>query len=225
MSGSYPRKQVSTCPAYGCQSVSNYIEFSSERREFFPINSSRVLHNCYLCDSLGYCIFQERKWEEFSHLLWSCLGVTLQKRSSWHISTALMEALQIIHKSLKNENDDLAEVNLRFALQSILNFSWDFLHEIPDAQEKALSPSDNIKGLFLAANIRLLCSLVEKTSMEAGLGLLDDSSVYIKVTTLVYDLLAYCFSIYCRFNIGLSQYIRHKSLVSIHPISSFCKCN
>lgn len=148
------------------------------------------------------------------------------KKFNWDLPAALMEALQTIHKSLKNEDGDLAESNLRYALFSLRNVSWDFLHKMSDAQIGAPWTSSGIvddeqcmlqsNGLFLGALFRLLCSLMEKTNSEAEFSPLDDASVYVNITTLVSDLLVYFFSICCRLNPCICQYLRHKSLVSIY---------
>ncbi|XP_078430559.1 uncharacterized protein LOC144702403 isoform X2 [Wolffia australiana] len=151
------------------------------------------------------------------------------KKTDWRAPTLLMETLKLIHKSLNFENSDLSEANLRYNISSLLNFPWYFLYSKSDVQTKVPLVASSMSndelhnppshGLFLGATLQLLCSLVEKTDVEAESSPLDDSSIYSKVTTLVSDLLDYFFSDCCSFDACLCRYLRHKSLALMIRLS------
>lgn len=157
--------------------------------------------------------------------------------ATWVTVGSLFQVLQKILKSLKQDHDDLHELYVHIAVSALLKMPWDLLggiHARDPVTKEVCSCKDNVlniknscaysKDIVLGSLFQLMCSLVgQNNSDEIEDGLLKDITIYSKVTNLVPKLLSFCFSEHLRCaNNCLSQYLRHKALVSVNFTSWIC---
>lgn len=196
---------------------------------------SSTVQSVILVDgSLTYCpltinksLQTEEPCFDFTRFI-ALLGARLDK-VNWLLVAALFRILHIILKYLKNDNDDLEDVFSNFLVSYLTKIPWDIfgethvsrsfiVHMNSSNQPDEQNGLNGIKGVLLGRILQLLCSLARQNcpqDMEGGHP--EELAIHSKFVKLVPRLLHSCFfKCLGHNNKGLSQYLRHKMLVSIN---------